>query len=67
MNLKELRASKGLYPSFVAKKLGVSVRHFYRIENGEGYLTKERAKALSKLYNVKMTEIKECIGGEIYE
>lgn len=62
MTLRELRTSKGLAPSYVADKLGISYRHFNRIENGEGYLTKERIKALAKLYKVTMTHI-TSIGG----
>ncbi len=67
MNLKEFRATKGMYPSFVAKELNVTVRHFNRIENGEGYMTKERAKKLSKIYNTQLSEIVEMYGGKIHE
>jgi len=65
MNLVELRKSKGLSPSFVRQKLGiVSPKHFWRIETGQGYLTKERIEILAKLYGCKKSEIveasKEC-------
>ncbi|WP_039241166.1 helix-turn-helix transcriptional regulator [Clostridium botulinum] len=60
--LRELRISKGILSSFVAKKLEISCRHFTRIETGEGYLTKERAKKLSEIYNVSISEIKK-LGG----
>lgn len=59
MELKKLRISQGLTPSFVARKLGISYRQFNRIENGEGYLTEERIEILSKLYNVKKSQITE--------
>lgn len=60
--LRELRISKGISPSFVANKLNVSHRHFSRIENGEGYLTKERIKILARLYNTTTLKIKQ-LGG----
>lgn len=65
MNLVQLRESKGLKPSFVRKQLNVkSAKHFWRIETGKGYLTKERIDILAKLYGCKKSEIveasKEC-------
>ncbi len=67
MTLKELRISKGIYPSFIAKSLGISVRHFHRIENGQGYLTEERAEKIAEILGVEMSEIKKCYGGNAYE
>lgn len=66
MTLKDLRKSRGIYPSFVAMTLDISVRHFHRIENAEGYLTKDRARKLAKLYGVKVSEIQDMYGGEIH-
>lgn len=60
--LKKLRTSKGLSPSFVASKLGVTYRHFNRIENTGKFIDEKRAKILAELYNVKKSEIME-IGG----
>lgn len=59
MTLKEMRVAKGLTSSYVAKQLGISHRQFNRIEAGEGYLTKERSKIMSKLYGMKMLDIEE--------
>lgn len=67
MTLKELRKSKGLYTSFVAKELKVTTRHLNRIENGEGYMTEERAEKLAELYSVTKSEIMSIYGGEIRE
>jgi transcriptional regulator with XRE-family HTH domain len=61
MTLKELRISNGFTASYVAQQLGISHRHLNRIEAGEGYLTKERKKILSKLYKVKMSKITEGV------
>lgn len=61
MTLKEMRKAKGISPSHVAKQLGISYRQYNRIEHGEGYLTKERVKILSKLYGVKMSQIAEGV------
>lgn len=65
MTLETLRTSVGRNPSFVADKLDISYRQFHRIEKGEGYLTKERAKILAKLYGVKMSEILSMYGGKV--
>lgn len=59
-SLKEIRIKNGLYPSFVSEKLGISLRHFSRIESGQGYLTYERMIILSKLYNITTDNIKEA-------
>lgn len=56
-NLREIRKTNGIMPSFVANKLGVCYRHFARIEVGEATLTKERAEKLSSLYNVDINTI----------
>lgn len=65
MTLKELRKSKGLCASFVAKELKVTTRHLNRIENEEGYMTEQRAEKLAQLYSVKKSEIMSIYGGEI--
>lgn len=65
MTLRELRTSKGLCTSYVARQLGLSARHFTRIENGD-YLTEDRIKKLAKLYGVRKSDIKK-IGGKASE
>lgn len=66
MTLTELRISKGIKAIFVYKQLGISARHFKRIEKGEGYLTKDRVKKLARIYDVSMSEIRKA-GGETIE
>lgn len=61
MTLKEMRVSKGLTASYVAMQLGISHRHFNRIEAGEGYLTGDRIEILSKLYKTKKSEIEKVV------
>ncbi|WP_257675652.1 helix-turn-helix domain-containing protein [Clostridium felsineum] len=61
MTLKDMRIQKGLTASYVAMKLGISHRHFSRIEAGEGYLTDDRIETLSKLYKTKKSEIKKVV------
>jgi len=60
MNLKELRITKGISPSFVAHIIGVTYRHFNRIERKGMYLNKEREKKLSIIYSTTIENIKEC-------
>lgn len=64
MTLKELRVKRGLSPSFVAKKLKITYRHFNRIENSGKFLTEDRIVTLANLYNVKTSEIMKCGGDE---
>lgn len=64
MDLKQLRLSKGLKQNFVAGKLGVSPRHFARIEETGEYLDKERIKKLAVIYGETVKEISKVIKGE---
>jgi transcriptional regulator with XRE-family HTH domain len=57
MTLRELRKQKGLSPGFVASKLNITYRHFYRIETSGNFLTRKRAKILANLYGVKIADI----------
>ena len=57
--MKELRTSKGISVSFVAKKLGISRNRLYKIENGETTLPAEFIPVLSYLYGVTPDEIIE--------
>jgi len=59
MTLKEMRVAKGLTSIYIANQLAISHRQFSRIEAGEGYLTKERVKIMSRLYGVRISEIEE--------
>ena len=59
MTLKSFRTKRGISPSFVAEKLGITYRQFHRNEIGEAPLPEERAKKLAKIYGVKLSKIKE--------
>jgi len=58
-NLEELRTSKGITATFVAKKLKISRDRLRRIENGEVYLPTEFIPILSTLYGVTNNKIIE--------
>ena len=57
--MKELRRSKGITATFVAKKLGISRDRLSRIENGDSSLPAEFIPVLSYLYGVTPDEIIE--------
>lgn len=59
--LRELREGKGYKSSYIAKKLGVSLRHFQRIEKEGNFLDQEREEILAELYDVKVSEITSAI------
>lgn len=61
MNLKQLRQSKGISPSFVASKLNISYRHFHRIEKNGEYLKNDRKNLLAMIYSTTKTNIERCI------
>ena len=61
MNLKQLRLSKGLKQNFVANKLGVSQRHFQRMEEKGDYLDKERIKKLAVIYGTTIKDVNEIL------
>ena len=61
MNLKQLRSTTGISPSFVARKIGVTYRHFNRIEKEGLYLNNEREKKLSVIYSTTIENIKKCV------
>lgn len=50
--LRELRKAYGLTQSEVAFKLGISKRHYLRIENGYTLLTVKLLVSLCRLYRV---------------
>jgi len=60
MNLKQLRLSKGISPSFVASKIGVTYRHFNRIESEGTCLTEDREEILAVIYDTTIEDIKKC-------
>jgi transcriptional regulator with XRE-family HTH domain len=59
--LRELREQKGYKSSYIAKKLGVSLRHFQRIEKEGHFLDQGRKKILAELYDVKISQITSAI------
>ena len=59
MNLKQLRESKGISPSFVAHKIGIGYRHFHRIEKNGMFLNKDRETLLAIIYSTTKKSIKE--------
>lgn len=57
--LKKKRLEIGLMQTAVAKRLGISRRHYQRFEN-EGYkLSEERKKAIAKIFNCSVAEISQ--------
>lgn len=57
--LKKKRKEIGLFQTAVAKRLGISRRHYQRFEN-EGYeLSDERKKELAKIFGCSVAEISQ--------
>lgn len=56
-NLKVIRLKKGIQQQKMAEKLGLSLWHYNKIENGGKGLTSEIAIKVSKELNVTLDEI----------
>lgn len=61
--LKSIRKKKNFTQGFVAEKLGISLRAYTKIENGETQLTIERLSEIIEILNVHPNEI---FGSEVY-
>lgn len=58
LRLKELRESRGITQTFIAKKLGfTSVSSYSMIEKGERRLDVINAKKLSEIFGVQMEDL----------
>ena len=57
MGLKDIRENTGLKVWKVAEYLGISRRHYYRIESKQAKLDNAKAEKLSHLFGVSVTEI----------
>jgi len=54
--IREIRKSKGITATFMAKKLGYkAVSSYFRLENGESAITLEKAKQIADLLNVDVS------------
>lgn len=51
-NLKLLRQIKGLGQSEIAEQLGISVRHYRRIESGQSFLNQDSLNRLEDLFKL---------------
>ena len=56
--IKKKRLNIGLKQNAVAKRLGISTRHYQRFENEDRVLEDERLEALAKIFNCSVAEIK---------
>lgn len=65
--IKEKRIEIGYKQYKVAEMLGISTRHYARIENNERLPTKEELKQLSKIFKCKKSDITnlEGVNGEL--
>lgn len=65
--IKAKRIEVGYKQYKVAEMLGISTRHYARIENNERYPTKEELKQLSKIFKCKKSDIMnlEDVHGEL--
>lgn len=55
--LKSIRKEKNYTQGFVAEKLGISLRAYTKIENGETQLTIDRLREIIEILNVHPNEI----------
>lgn len=58
-SIKRKRLEIGLKQIAVARRLGISHRHYQRFENEGLELGKERLKALAKIFNCSVAEISQ--------
>ena len=58
-SLKSKRMEIGLKQIAVAKRLGISSRHYQRFENEGLKLSNERKKAIAKIFNCSVAKIKQ--------
>lgn len=57
MTIKEMRKKKGLLQGYVAEQLGISQRHYQKMEN-EGQKIKDKyKKKMAKLFGCKLSQI----------
>jgi transcriptional regulator with XRE-family HTH domain len=58
MNLRELRASRGLQRKFIVARIGISGKHLNDIEAARVRLTDKVAEKLANFYGIDIDEIK---------
>ena len=57
--LKSKRVEMGLKQNAVARRLGISLRHYQRFENENREVSEEKIEALAKIFNCNVAEIKQ--------
>jgi transcriptional regulator with XRE-family HTH domain len=57
VNIKYMRRQKGLFQNYVARELGISVRHYQRLENEGRKPTPEQAKKLAELFGCDVSQL----------
>ncbi len=57
MKLKKIREERHYTQEYIAKKLGISIRAYSKIERGETQLTINRLKEISTILNVSPFEL----------
>lgn len=57
MKLKKIREERHYTQEYIAKKLGISIRAYSKIERGETQLTINRLKEISAILNVSPFEL----------
>lgn len=56
-NLKRWRSDKGWDQEETAKKMGISIRHYYHLESGSRNVTMTMATRISKVFGVTFDDI----------
>lgn len=58
--LMEIRMARGLSRQRVASELGLSLRHFTRLETGVSPVKRVHLLALAEIYGVPVTDLEEA-------
>lgn len=58
--LKDMRKEKGILAGKIAEMLEISYRQYHRIEIGSSKLNQFKAKKLSQIFGVNVTEIEKA-------
>lgn len=56
-NIKTLRKQKGFTQIYLAERLGVTIWHLNRVENGKGQLSLDKSFKLAKILGVTVDEL----------
>ena len=57
MGIKDMRKQKGMYQKYVANQIGISTRHYQRIENEGQEPSEKQLESLAKLFMCDMSQI----------